>query len=480
MSKKHPQSLPNIWQRLYTSESAQQLRTFLTRPRVRMLLKIVSVFSIFYLIILADSDPDFGWHLASGRYYLSHGIPSRDVFSYTAPTFRWINHEWGNDTIMWCVYFFGGYTLVAALYASLWTAALFVVDKKTRFIVLLLSITALLPYVGARPIAWTVLFSTILYKLCVSRSRNAYAAIVLLFLLWANLHAGFIVGIGILVYFAVRKRQLKWFGVLVGCVLISFVNPYGIRLYTEIFRTLFDHTIHTQITEWRAFYFVGATREFLLLWLVAFWFYNRRKFKNWLSLQVFLLLAAASASRNVPLFVVLAQKDISYYFTEYKRAMRGALKQKGQYMIVFLIVLSCAWTIYVGFSDVLPRIKRAGPWVSQPQQAVAYLQTHPCHGNVFSSYDYGGYLIWKLPTQLVYIDGRMPTWKDEQGKSYVNRYLDVLSNERVQQEEFTRYNIHCALLKGNPNERLLMRNLEKDGWIRVFQNGPILLKEPAS
>src|SRR5438552_3373985 len=40
-------------------------------------------------------DPDYWWHLATGRWMLEHGrIPFHDPFSYTHAGQTWYAHEW--------------------------------------------------------------------------------------------------------------------------------------------------------------------------------------------------------------------------------------------------------------------------------------------------------------------------------------------------------------------------------------------------
>ena len=114
-----------------------------------------------------------------------------------------------------------------------------------------------------------------------------------------------------------------------------------------------------------------------------------------------------------------------------------------------------------------------------PKQAIAYLQTHKCSGHLFNFYDYGGYVIWKLPSVPVYIDGRMPSWRDPEGKTYMKRYNDILDKSSVRKEEFTRYNIRCALLSSSSIHRRLNNSLRADGWsVASKGNGAVLLMAP--
>ena len=86
--------------------------------------RTVLVFVPVLLLCIVRLDPDFGWHLQAGNYIREHGIPSHDVFSYTAADFRWINHEWGSDVLLSLIYGLGGYLLAAIMAALLWTMAI--------------------------------------------------------------------------------------------------------------------------------------------------------------------------------------------------------------------------------------------------------------------------------------------------------------------------------------------------------------------
>jgi hypothetical protein len=86
-----------------------------------------------------------------------------------------------------------------------------------------------------------------------------------------------------------------------------------------------------------------------------------------------------------------------------------------------------------------------------PVQAVKYLSKQNLIGNVFSLYDYGGYLIWKLPAKKVFIDGRMPSWRrpgyfpNESNYAFKD-YLKMLSNDSFFKKMLQKYNIRYVLL----------------------------------
>jgi hypothetical protein len=47
-----------------------------------------------------------------------------------------------------------------------------------------------------------------------------------------------------------------------------------------------------------------------------------------------------------------------------------------------------------------------------PDKAAAYIQSHTLPGPLYNSYDWGGYLIWRLPKMPVSIDGRANLYGD--------------------------------------------------------------------
>jgi hypothetical protein len=133
-----------------------------------------------------------------------------------------------------------------------------------------------------------------------------------------------------------------------------------------------------------------------------------------------------------------------------------------------------AMTIYGVAISFLPLQNREAAY---PAQAVVYLKTHGCNsGNLFNSYNYGGYLIWKLPGMPVYIDGRMPSWRDASGQKYIDHYEALTQGRIPYQADFSRYNIRCAVIEKGQAAQPLITELDKHGWkTRVSTDNYVLL-----
>lgn len=421
--------------------------------RIVFALKAICLFVFFYLFTWKQLDPDFGWHLQSGNYIRAHGIPSHDIFTYTASNFPWVNHEWGNDVIVSLVYGVGGYGLVAGLFAALWSGAFLVAANKARLSVLLLASTAVTPFVAVRSIAWTMLLLAIVLYLLRSKRRRATWLLPFLFMPWANLHAGFVAALCFITYWAAYHRKWKLFAVLPLCVAATFLNGYGPELYTEIGRTLFDSQLHHEVYEWFAFQVPPPTWGFLSLWAIGFVAHGFRPWRYLVRPTVVLLAASLSAQRNWPLFVLLAAPEVDQYATILRQKL--VKNQEKSSMLLYRVIVASITLVTIGglVAQLMPLHSKE---YAYPAKSVAYVRTHGgtgkvCRGgNIFNDYQYGGYIVWKLPGTKVYVDGRTPSWKDEQGKPYLDRYRAVTESTTQAKKAFDTYDIRCALVGRGP------------------------------
>lgn len=419
---------------------------------LREILKFAVVFGVIFWVAFQKLDPDFGWHLQAGNYFRDNGMPATDIYSYTASNFHWINHEWGNDILVSFLYGWVGYLGLAAFFALLWTLALWISGRNVRFITLVLGLCAILTYTGVRALAWSVLFFSILLYLCREKTSRKLIYIPLLIFVWANFHGSFVLGLGVLLFYLLKKRQSQWIKIFVLSLLVSFINFNGYHAYVEVARTMFDSEIHFQIGEWHMFSLNTLALLFISLWVAGFWFFSKNKLKNWFDLPPILLAMSMSASRNLPLFVVASLERTDEYLGRFYHETLDAKGSKKAEKLRKVIVAAfiVAIVVAIGYFN---RGLVAKPNDSfnrdYPSKSVAYLQKNGCQGNIFNGYDFGGYLIWKLPEYKVYIDGRMPSWRDESGTKYLDRYLDVLDKPEIREKEFEKYNIKCLVLGGD-------------------------------
>ncbi len=448
------------------------------------LLILFSAISFFRL------DTDFGWHLRSGEYITTHGIPHNDIFTYTAKNFVWINHEWLNDVIISTIYGFGGYALLAVFFGLLWSGTILLASRSSSWFLIFLATLAVLPYAGIRPVIWSLFFFVLLERIL--EKKNKYRAFILpiFFLIWANLHGGFVLGLAILgSYILVSKTKIS-LPVVIATFFATLINPYGLNLYREIGRTLFDTKLHVRILEWLPLFFGSYGIFYIALFSALFLtvYKNKNRLHRIASLPGALLILSVASTRYLPFFIVSSLRYLEMWFRKFKRSIPPLLTGTRRFTWYLLIFLGTSVILY-GIIYSLYSLQR-DPEASYPKKAVAYLRLHPCKGNIFNAYDFGGYLIWRLPEQPVYIDGRMPSWKNF-GQSYLENYYKILEDQAFRKREFKTYKIACAILytKQKKNwiinyffplsrydEANLSETLKKEGWRAIVEeNYSVLL-----
>src|SRR5579859_3160426 len=146
------------------------------RRRVVLISLAILLFAIFFFRGVVTQDPDFGFHIQEGNYILHHGIPATDPFSYSMPSYPYVDHEWLTN-IIWVVMFnaWGVIPLVFVMSILAIGSLLLQVkmsEKKWAFLLLFLTGGALFDFVGVRTqvVTWFFL-SVLLYILFQEKLR---------------------------------------------------------------------------------------------------------------------------------------------------------------------------------------------------------------------------------------------------------------------------------------------------------------------
>ncbi|MES2309828.1 MAG: hypothetical protein V4507_13305, partial [Verrucomicrobiota bacterium] len=212
-------------------------------------------------------DPATPRHLASGRLmWERHEIITKDPFSYTLPEGRWVRFEWLSEGVAWYLTQVGGLKLftLCSMFAFAMIPFLmwrFLIHQKitapVAFFYTLTAIIILHAHLLARPFLFTYLFTLIVmhfWALDLEKPRKAFQWVLpFLFMLWCNLHAGFVGGLIFLfaswMGAALDRRSREevlftegsrlWLRTILLCFLVTIVNPYGIGLLVRIFETIF-------------------------------------------------------------------------------------------------------------------------------------------------------------------------------------------------------------------------------------------------
>lgn len=112
----------------------------------------------FFLIAHTLIDPDFGWHVELGKYIHTYGVPFHDPFSYSMPTYSFIDHEWLTNYLVF--YWFrsvAGDLGLAIFYTFLALVGFYLLCRKFSsstgifFVSFIFSCIVVIPYFGIRP-----------------------------------------------------------------------------------------------------------------------------------------------------------------------------------------------------------------------------------------------------------------------------------------------------------------------------------------
>ncbi len=415
---------------------------------------------LFFQITRARLDPDLGWHLRVGQDILrTHEAPHFDTFSHTMPGYEWVDHEWFTDAglafveeqhIWWLAVLL--FTLLAVLPFVIW---LWRVETLLQFFLVLLPALLMVNHIGVRPQIITFFFVFLLLESLNQRDRKVFWLIPLLFLAWSNLHGGFFLGLGVLFLFAIfSQSRLKFFFVLMSSFILTLINPYGLRIYREIFSVLFSAETTRYIAEWQPVFVQPALKDslwlsvflffallvFLAIFIFLAWRYRREYRLPVLATSIVLFLGYAKSLRLGPVFFASALPIFSQgadllrqevvrlrqgrAFSEQDRRLLHVLKLiAGGFLLTFALLL----------------LFDPGTGHGYPVGAVIFLHQELSPGeigNLFNEYAWGGYLAWHLPGVKVFIDGRMPHWASASGYRAMADYAAVFYPPRGEQSRF--------------------------------------------
>ena len=422
------------------------------KPKISLASFLVLIGTFIYFILgTAGYDPDFGWHLRFGQIILSQGsIPRLDQFSYTMPSYHFVDHEWTVSVVMAWIFDHFGYIPLVVLFALICIRTLYLLaegfEKRWTWLLLFLVASTFFAFIGVRVQIITWMFLALLMRLLWQPKewKRWRYYIPLVFLLWANMHGGFAGGFIIMTIFlignGIEKKSFdkKDFFVILLSFFATFINPFGYHLWEEVFRSLTDSSLHAIIQEWApAVYFpTMAFWIYVALSLSLVIIYRKRYTKTTLFLYGLLFLGGITSMRNIPLFLI-----VSFYPTlqavgflekeakSYKHGIERFLKAYvGFTMLCLFLVLPQIGMFFYGVATA----DKGKP--GYPAGAIAYLRKNTPDNQIFSSYNWGGYLIWKLPEKKVFIDGRMPSWRNPNAPSTessyaLGEYLSVLRGE---------------------------------------------------
>jgi len=421
-----------------------------------------------FLLFQPPIDPDFGWHFKYGEYlFKNHALLKQNVFSYTFTNYEWANSYWVAELVLYVLYTYMGAIGTGLILSAAMSGAFLILLHKLNIGEFGKTIAAIVffalagaAYTAVRPFYFSTLYLLLLAYILLYK-KNWQWVLPFVFLVWANTHADFTLGLFVYAAFTVWQLVQKNFKAAVipiVTVLATLINPYGIKLWT----TLFKETHYFQfnyIAEWL------PTNYWVLLLLAAFLFasvilahvLDNKRFGVWyvVACSVFFLLSFRSVYfvRVLAAFSVISVAVSWDFILELARKFVEAktqiiLRPIFAAFIILLILISSD-----GFVKNVELASDISKWAGAknfPYEAVLYLQKNKPEGNLLNLYGWGGFLIWQLPEYKTFIDGRMPSWR-ENGESVFEDYVAITrspnQNKDLLDSYIEKYNIRQVLDK---------------------------------
>jgi hypothetical protein len=447
------------------------------------------------------TDGDLWAKLAIGSSVLRQGhLLRHDVFAFTPVLPRYIDHEWGAGLVFFAMIdWFGPAALMILKIALAFGAIGFAMLAARRqgcgwntvFLLAIPAAACLLP--GYVPVVRSHAFTFFLFAVtlvCLEELRRehrwAAAVLPLAMMAWANLHGGFVVGLGVVfLYAAAAAVEGKSFrltaGAALACAAVTLLNPYGWRFWQYLVPALLHP--RARIEEWRPLPLLARDDfwgfRILFAATVGALCLGRGALsrKNLPAVAVLCLTACLGwrSRRHGPFFAVAALAFAGPFFEAAWQRFAPRLRWN-PWLATTAVYGAAALCVAVWF---LPGayLQPLTPVGEDPVREADILSLAGAKGNLATPFGWGSYLAWRLfPNLKISMDGRYETAFPESTFALNNAFYDKSGDWR---ELLRDYKVDYVILDLQ-NERLRPEDLAPIGYELVWrqENRSALLALP--
>jgi hypothetical protein len=463
--------------------------------------------------------------LAGGRDVAVGQLGAPDQWSALTSGRVWFNQNWGTDLIYYLLQrIWGDNGLLYFKAILIGLCALFSIlaarRRRVPLVIALLTVALILisaqSFIDLRPNLVTLVFTPcLLWLLYLSREKpNRIWYAVALIALWANLHGGFILGLGIMLLWAVcllltavisqgKTGLMKYWRLLaawiVAVLLAGIANPFGWANLTFPFGYM-SQSSWRKVIEWNPIWSsasFGSVWEFiilsaLLLFLSLFRFFrekpilkspeNPQRDWNQVGLAVFdlllcgiMILMAVVSRRFIPVALLLITPMLAlgiWRLVELKNA-------RWFMTLVMLSILFLAgirgfnnWRYYtpsnpLGIGGTVFERMHLMEW-SFPTQMAGFINDNRIQGTVFNRWEWEGYLHWRCPELKVFIGGRAQQIYDETQTRLFQKILEGTTPGKL----LVQNQVHwvATSMADTQYTKLVYNLIKNEGWVMVYND----------
>jgi hypothetical protein len=456
---------------------------------------------VFGLLLLRQSfvlrDLDIGWLLRYGEMiWQTRHLPEADVFSFTQTGKHWFLYQWGFEAYQ------AGLYKIAGLGGVVWGTALLIALTYSLLLYLLLTLglhrlmsiglcilaaATTSHYWFARPGTINFLLFLIVLILLERYRQSPHTQLWLLlpiFLLWGNLHIGFVVGLVTLFLYGLwaslwpqefrgawHKRDFHILLILLLCLGVLCLNPHGFYLFSYVKQATSSRYLNDNVVELLSpnFHYPVCVLFFLqiilLYWLSIIRYQCRSLFLTLLSITLAMSLYSARHITFFSLTATLVLAQLLLFGWGWRTTSRVFSPSQGwgwaavgMVASFFLVVgINCWRPDFYDFED-----------QAVPKGAAAFLETYAsatrpirvcCDDDQWSSY-----LIYRLyPGMRVFMDSRYEFYGEEFIKDATQLQRRALYDPRV----LNAWGVNFWVLK---KDGLPVRPEAKPDWALVYED----------
>jgi hypothetical protein len=402
------------------------------------------------------ADPDIGWHLRNAQLlFTQHAFIRHDSYTFSLNGAPWINPEWLSEVFYyaaWRCFGISGLEAFSILLLELLTMGVcFLGWQRTRSLragVLAATIFLLFSSVTTGPrtqlcgwVCCIVLLALLEHFRTAEEGRRTYLwSLPFLFALWINLHGSWAIGIVLLIAFIgcgwatfsrglihttawTREQRKHLLLVATFSVAALFLNPYGWHLVDYPFIIAGHHPLTMAIVqEWQSLDFHPLRGRLVFLIVAALLIARAFSARRWTLFDAVSLFIAVAAGFTYSRFLLLTgiilcpqlADEMSFVGVDNPAVEKPALNTAIIAMVALYMVLA--------FPNRQELIRQQNQLY--PAAAVAYLQQHPATGPMLNEFNWGGYIIWNLPQQPVFIDTRTDVFEEA---GLLKNYIDLVN-----------------------------------------------------
>lgn len=476
-------------------------------------LALVVLMLLFSLHTLTSIYQDIGRHITVGRIIWETGsIPHANLFSYTNRDFPFVNHHWlGGLILYWGDRLVGlsGLIAVKSLLVALAFGLALAAAWRSRIAlpavaIGLASIFTLVERTDVRPEIMSFVFlGWFLFVLYHSHlqatSYKLLWTLPLVQLIWVNTHIYFFMGPVLWVAFLVGKvfsapniksglRSLITYhlsfitAAIAGATLmnpsgfhgafypLTMWSNYGYSIVenqTPFFLHAYNYPIMTTVS---VFMTVGLAAVSFII--------NRKNFRQNIDGLIVLIITAGLSCAMIRNFPLLALCAIPIFLRNIDESGWRIRSRAG-------LALACAILVLIGVSTVTNQIYNQAGLTDRkfgfivptgPQQPIDFYRSAGIRGPLFNNFDVGSFLIWKLPEEPVFIDGRPEAYPSD---FIQHTYIPMQEDETIWRAQSERYGINAIFWNYNditPWSQVFVKRIIRDPqWVQVYRGQSIMI-----